>query len=109
MRLRDMSSDQILALLEQRMERYADLQEEEKAQEARHDAFGANLYAEFRGKDMSVEDARRALWTVEDYRDSDAAVREARSAALKAKMAVERARAALELYRTERADMRSVT
>ena len=108
-RLRDLSPEQMVEILEKRMEDYADAFEAEGNEKSRHDALSAGLYDTFREVDKkSIEDAKRALWSIEDYRESDKWVRQATADALRAKMAVERARIAIDLYRSEQVSLRKV-
>lgn len=120
MRLRDMTADQISEELERREQGYFTKEgefvpgylqavESHDRQKSAHEALSAGLYDVFRRTDkMSIEDAKRALWTVEAFRDSEEEVRKAKIEELKAKMAVDRAKSALDLWRTEAANMRRV-
>lgn len=113
MKLRDMSPDQILEELETRADNYADAYELEQNDKARHESLCVAMYQQFREgtadtSGMSQGDAERAYKSTQAYLESHKNLVMAQTDCLRAKMRLERARAAKDLYQTERADARRV-
>lgn len=109
MRLRDMSPDQILEELETRADNYADAYELEQNDKARHESLCVAMYQTFRETEgMSQGDAEKAYKSTQAYLESHKNLVMAQTDCLRAKMRLERARAAKDLYQTERADARRV-
>lgn len=107
--LADFEPDELISELEARQDKWISKQEVADAEEARHDAYIAARYTELkRCNGLSIEDAKAAVRADADALESQEQARAARFDAMRAKMAVERARLAIDAWRTIQANKRMV-
>jgi hypothetical protein len=108
MKLHELSPDQILAELEARSDLYVAAAEQEARAEAAHKAMEATIYKINRADKQSIEDAKASVRESTMYLDSLSDLITKQTTALRCRAALDRAKIAVELYRTIRADQRRI-
>jgi hypothetical protein len=107
-KLHELSPDQILAELEARSDLYVAAAEQEARAEAAHKQLEATLYKALRANGMSVKDAELGARVERSYQSSVEDLIGKQITSARTKAALERAKIAVELWRSIRADQRRV-